>query len=156
MGRGKPSNLAKTEQGKAEIDLRGEVSEAEAAGCYKYVGVMPELRGTMKGPKLGWVLKSILHDAAWNTPWFKEKALDLGLDPKATTVAAVFMFALAQEATDKPSSAAARLVFERIDGSVKQQVQMAGLGIVKHQVVVEGLDDDVLEALVRAVQKGEE
>jgi hypothetical protein len=156
MGRGKPSNLAKVEQG-IEIDPQGNIEEAEAAGCYKYVEALPGLRGTFKGPKLAWILKRMLNEPAQSTKWFKEKALDLGLDPKETTIGAVFMAALTQEAVDNPSSPAAKIVFERIDGMMKQQMQVAGLGMVKHQVVVEGLSDDLLAALVKDIQrKGEE
>jgi len=127
-----------------------DIEDAEAAAVsYGYLRKWRFPNGATPGPRLGSILKRQLKDSAKCVPWFAEKAEELGLDPDQTTIGAVFTMAMVKQAIENPSSQASMELLRRVDGVVKQDVNVTGLGIMKHQVALEGLSEEILEAMIR-------
>jgi len=151
MGAGKPK---KTKVSGPIVNLPKpgddiDVEEAQAAAVsYGYLSKWQFPNGSTPGPKLGSIMKKQLKDLAIAVPWFAEKAEELGLDPHSTTIGAVFALAMVQKAVRDPGSPAARELLNRVDGLMKGGMDITSLKTVQHQVALEGLPDQVLDALL--------
>ena len=120
--------------------------QADSTFGFKSGWIFPN--GCPPGPKLMPRVKRMVKAKAIAIPWFAEKAEELGLDPETTDILSVYALALVQAAIENPSSQASIQFLNRIAGASKSQLEIGTLGMLKNQLPLEDLSEEVLDAII--------